>query len=59
MRYISGIVGGVIFCQVLYLALFCDKALTGETWHSAEFLFHSRGQLLKESICSIGANSFM
>ena len=30
--------GGVNFCQVLSLVLFCDKALTGETLHSTEFL---------------------
>ena len=40
MRYFSGVVviGDVNFCQVLRLVLFCDKALTGETPHSAEFM---------------------
>ena len=35
MCYFSG-VGGVNFYQVFALALFCDKALTGETLHSVE-----------------------
>ena len=38
MLYFSG-VGGINYCQVLRLNLFCDKALTGETPHSAEFLY--------------------
>ena len=28
-----------LFVKFLRLALFCDKALTGETLHSVEFLF--------------------
>ena len=39
MRYFSGVVGGSVnFCQVFALTLFCDKALTGETLPSTEFL---------------------
>ena len=31
--------GGITFCRVLCLALFCDEALTGETAHFVELLF--------------------
>ena len=30
--------GGINFCRVFAISLFCDKSLTGETPHSAEFL---------------------
>ena len=34
------------FCQVLYLALFCDIVLAGKTWHSAEFLLYLAQKIL-------------
>ena len=40
MCYFSSVGGGSV--NFLCLALFCDKALTGETQHSLEFLYVSK-----------------
>ena len=45
VRYFYGafvIVVSANFCQVLHLALFGEKALTGKTRHSMEILFVQR-----------------
>ena len=40
MCYFSIVVGsGINICHIFLLALFCDKALTGKTPHSANVLF--------------------
>ena len=39
----GGVDGSVNFCRAFALALFCDRALTGETPYSTEFLVSSSG----------------
>ena len=34
----GGVDGSVNFCRAFALALFCDRALTGETPYSTEFI---------------------